>query len=57
MVAEQHYALSLLQPNLFSLNQPWLKGYNAQNYALQTVCGFYTSRFWIDASAKKSFGH
>jgi len=24
----------------FSLNQPWLKGYNAQNYALQNCLRF-----------------
>ena len=57
MVAEQHYALSLLQPNLFSLYQPWLKGYNAQNNAIGTIAGFYLSRFWVDGSVKKSLGH
>jgi peptide/nickel transport system substrate-binding protein len=57
MVAEQHYALSLLQPDLFSLYQPWLKGYNAQTYALSNVAGFYTARYWIDSGVKKSFGH
>jgi ABC-type transport system substrate-binding protein len=57
MVAEQHYAISLLQPNLFSFYQPWLKGYNGQDNALKSVAGFYLSRYWIDGSVKKSLGH
>ena len=56
-VAEQHYALSLLQPNLFSFYQPWINGYNGQNNALGTIDGFYLSRFWVDGSVKNSLGH
>jgi peptide/nickel transport system substrate-binding protein len=62
-VARQHYVISLLQPNLFELSQPWLKGYNGQNNAFwggtngPQLLGFYAGRFWIDQNLKKSMGH
>ena len=57
-VAQQHYAISLLQANFFGFSQPWLKGFNGQfgaggvnnNYEI----GFFVSRFWIDQSVKNS---
>ena len=60
-VAQQHYAISLLQANFFGFSQPWLKGFNGQfgaggvnnNYEI----GFFASRFWIDQSVKNSKGH
>ena len=33
-VAQQHFVISLLQPNLFAFYQPWLKGYNGQDDAI-----------------------
>ena len=61
-VAQQHYIVSLLQPNLFCFCQPWLKGYNGQYAAISTssgphLNGFYMSRFWIDQNLKSSMGH
>ena len=59
-VARQHFAISLLQPNLFALYQPWFKGYSGQFGSIaqsQLLLGFYTSHFWIDQSLKKSMGH
>jgi len=58
-VARQHYVISLLQPNLFSLHQPWLKGYTGQIYAFSgnsaglSMLGYDTPRFWIDQNLKK----
>jgi ABC-type transport system substrate-binding protein len=56
---QQHFSISLLQPNIFSLSQPWLKGYNGQ-YAANSgspggahLNGFYMARFWIDKSLEK----
>ena len=56
-VAEHHFSISLLQPNLFSLNQPWLKGYTGQNNSVMginagLVESLYDARFWIDPSMK-----
>jgi len=62
-VAEQHFAVSLLQPMYYSLCQPWLKGYNGQSFSIGGKLGgpqigyFYLSRFWIDQKLKTSTGH
>ena len=59
-VARQHFAISLVQPNLFGFTQPWLKGYSGQ-FGAQTnhneLLSFYLSRFWIDGDLKKSIAH
>ena len=59
-VARQHYTISLVQPHLFGLVQPWLKGHNGQ-FGAQTdhnqLLSFYLARFWIDQKLKKSMGH
>ena len=54
-IAQQHFVISLLQPNIYSFCQPWVKGYNGQISALTAspglfpgLCGFYQARFWID---------
>ena len=60
--AQQHFETSLIYANLYALNQPWLKGYSAQNFSVSggssgpLFLGFYASRFWVDAALKKSFG-
>ena len=52
-VAEQHYAVSLLEPKLFGAYQPWFHGYNAQYSSISSGSGpgitqsFYLARFWI----------
>jgi ABC-type transport system substrate-binding protein len=62
-VARQHFTISLLHPMLFSLNQPWFKGFTGQNMAISggtsgpVLLGFYASRFWIDQDMKKKLGH
>jgi len=59
-VAEQHYFISLLQPKVFDLCQPWLKGYSGQTEGMSGGLGgalllnFYPSRCWIDSSLKGS---
>jgi peptide/nickel transport system substrate-binding protein len=62
-VARQHYCVSLLTTNTFSLCQPWVKGYSGQFGA---TCGhmgspqrlfFFPARFWIDQNLKKSMGY
>jgi peptide/nickel transport system substrate-binding protein len=52
-VARQHFCISLLQPMTYALCQPWLKGFNGQNFAISgfqgpVLIGFYGSRFWIE---------
>jgi peptide/nickel transport system substrate-binding protein len=61
-VARQHFCVSLCQVYTYSLSQPWLKGYNAQNHALYggsngplLLC-YYGARFWIDQNMKTSMG-
>jgi len=62
-VARQHFAISLLQPTLFAISQPWLKGYSAQTNSISTgtggplSVGFYMARFWIDQNIKNNMGH
>ena len=56
-VARQHFSISLLQANLFSINQPWLKGYTGQNNSTTgtntgMLLSLYNARFWIDQSMK-----
>jgi hypothetical protein len=60
-VARQHFVVSLLQPNLYSFSQPWLKGYNGQDGSITGATSprllfFYPARFWIDQTLKKSMG-
>ncbi|MFY9814685.1 MAG: ABC transporter substrate-binding protein [Dehalococcoidales bacterium] len=59
-VARQHFAISLVQPNLFGFTQPWLKGYSGQ-FGAQTnhneLLSFYLGRFWVDHNLKKASGH
>jgi peptide/nickel transport system substrate-binding protein len=62
-VAEQHYAITLLEPKLYAIYQTWLKGYNGQsnsisgNGAAGVSQYFWLARFWIDEKVKKSMGH
>jgi len=61
-VAKQHYTISLLQSNIFTLYQPWLKGYTGQTRSIwgpsgAFLMGFYASRFWIDQNLKESMGY
>jgi peptide/nickel transport system substrate-binding protein len=54
-VAQQHFALSIVSPNLYAFVQPWLKGYNGQNASSSGgagYTGFYMARYWVDQSAK-----
>jgi peptide/nickel transport system substrate-binding protein len=52
-VAQSHNLISLLQPTTYTLRQPWLKGYTAQNRSILTASlypaflNFYGARFWI----------
>jgi len=62
-VAEQHWSISLVQCNLFTFNEPWLKGYAGQSFTIgggnagPMFAGYFLSRFWIDQKLKKSMGH
>jgi ABC-type transport system substrate-binding protein len=61
LVVQQHYEISLLQPNIFNLYQPWLNGYNAQ-FGVTGSTGpqllfVFGARFWVDQNLKKSMGH
>jgi len=62
-IAQQHIAISLLDPMLYAFCQPWLKGYSGQSMSITgevgapLLCSFYASRFWIDQTLKKSLGH
>ena len=52
-IAAQHFTISLLEVNSFTLCQPWLIGYNGQAQVIGTnACGmgFYGARCWIDHS-------
>ena len=64
LVAQQHYVISICQPELFTVYQPWLKGFTNQNEALSatganSALWFFQfgARFWIDSNLKASLGH
>ena len=62
-VARQHFSISLLQSQAYSLCQPWVKGFSGQFGSAWAHGGgparssFYLSRFWIDQKLKKSMGN
>jgi ABC-type transport system substrate-binding protein len=64
-MAAQHWVISVCNPNVFALYQPWLKGYNAQSFSISESggssgalwIGFYAARFWIDTNLKASMQH
>jgi peptide/nickel transport system substrate-binding protein len=47
-VAEQHILICLDTPTAYALCQPWLIGYNGQNYAFSDLIQTYGARCWID---------
>jgi len=51
-VAQQHFAISIVQPNTFGFTQPWFKGYTGQ-FGSEAAGGnylcYYLARFWINA--------
>jgi peptide/nickel transport system substrate-binding protein len=60
--ARQHWVVSLVQPKLYTLYQPWFKGYNGQSNSIAgatsgVLLSFYLSRFWIDLNLQKSMSH
>jgi len=64
LVAQQHYVISISHPELFTVYQPWLKGFSGQSEALDltgsnTALWFFQfgARFWIDSKLKASLGY
>ena len=61
--SRHHFGVSLLTPLVYTLCQPWLKGYTGQARSIfgpstgPLQLGFYGARFWIDQNLKKSLGH
>jgi ABC-type transport system substrate-binding protein len=57
-VAQQHFAISLIDAPQFCYCQPWLKGYAQQASSLggsgggPQYFGHYAARFWVDSSLK-----
>jgi len=56
-IVQQNFLLSLVQPNVFFLCQPWVVGFNGQYGATCDSVGpllgaEYYSRFWINPSAE-----
>ena len=53
-VAEQHFAITLLEPKLYGVSQPWLHGYRAQYNAISgggqvgLSQAFFLARWWVD---------
>ena len=54
LVAQQHYVISICQPELFTAYQPWLHGFSAQNESLSatgsnSALWFFQfgARFWV----------
>jgi peptide/nickel transport system substrate-binding protein len=62
-VARQHFSISLLQPYVFALYQPWFIGYFGQTVGISgssgapQMIGFYSARYWIDQKMKASIVH
>ena len=63
LTARKHYTISLLQPMVYYIVQPWLKGFNGQAGGILGMGGagspqlyFWAPRYWIDSKLKKSLG-
>jgi hypothetical protein len=41
-------------PTSYALVQPWLMGYNGQNYAFSNLIQTYGARCWINQSVKSA---
>ena len=57
---QQHFVISVVQPKVFILYQPWLKGFEGQTNSIFGPMLFfyqYAPRFWIDQNVKKQYGH
>jgi len=59
IVAQNQWAVSILPVVSYGINQPWIKGYNGQFFAISggsssgpQLLGFFASRFWIDQNVK-----
>jgi peptide/nickel transport system substrate-binding protein len=64
LVAQQHYVISVCQPELFTCYQPWVGGFTNQNESLSatganSALWFFQfgARFWINSNLKTSLGH
>jgi peptide/nickel transport system substrate-binding protein len=63
LVAKQHFVISLVESSVFSMYQPWFKGYLGQAGSVTgtgtgpQTSGFYLARFYVDQTMKKSMGH
>ena len=60
--AAQQWLITLPTTSNFSVYQPWLKGYNGQEFSISGSSGvlwigFYCARFWIDENLKQSLGY
>ena len=53
-VAQQHILICLDTPTSYALVQPWLMGYNGQNYAFSNLIQTYGARCWINQSVKSA---
>jgi peptide/nickel transport system substrate-binding protein len=57
-VARKHFTISVLQPEAYSLCQPWVKGFTGQfgsawaHSVGPAMLSFYLGRFWIDRNLK-----
>ena len=64
LVAEQHYSISICKPQVFTMYQPWVKGFSAQNESLSatgsnSALWFFQfgARFWIDSKIYAQYKH
>ena len=56
-IAQNNFMISLVTTENYYYNQPWLKGFMAQDDSVignsgPRLIGFYCARYWIDQSAK-----
>jgi hypothetical protein len=54
-VTQQHILISLITPTGYCLCQPWIVGYNGQNYAFSNLIQTYGARMFINQAVKNSY--
>ena len=57
IAVREHWGLNKSASPVFSVNQPWVKGYNGEWNMGRGERNTFMARIWIDSELKKAMGH
>ena len=57
IAVREHWGLNKSSSPVFSVNQPWVKGYNGEWNMGRGERNTFMARIWIDSDLKKAMGH